>query len=269
MGRYWRRFGTGLCFVGFAGLAWLGSISVLPLINRLSRDPEQGRRRVRRLVSAAFRGLLVVIRWLRVGTVHVEGRQWLAEADGCVVVANHPMYLDMVALAGCLPRATCVVKAAMQRNRWYRHFAIATGYVANDEPTAFLEACARVLERREPLIMFPQGTRCRPGEAMRFRRGAAQVAVRTGCRILPVVIDCQPLALSSGQAWYDVADRPWRLSITFHRPEPLACWGYRAGRPTAIAARDVTRALEDFFTRKLATHECTDGRDQAAHHRGA
>ncbi len=266
MGKYWRVFGTGLCFVGFASLAWLAGISVLPLIARISRDPETGRRRVRGLTSAAFRGLFTVIRGLRVGTLRVEGREWLAEADGCVIVANHPMYLDIVALVGCLPQAACVGKASMWRSRWYRHFAVATGYVANDEPSAFLDACARVLAHGQPLIMFPQGTRSRPGAEPHFQRGAAQVAIRAGCRILPVVIECQPLALGGDQAWYDVADRPWRLVIRFHRPEPLASWGYRAGQPTAVAARRVTRALENFYTRKLAIHDCTDGRDQAAHH---
>lgn len=258
MGRAWRVLGTGFCFLVYGGIAWLAGYTLLPLVNGLSRDHVRGQQRARVLVSLSFRALLTLIRGLGVGRVHIEGEQWLRQAAGCMVVANHPMYLDIVALVARLPHAICVMKAAMQRNRWYRRFAAATGYIANDDTRAFLDDCIAALRRKETLILFPQGTRTRTTEPVRLRRGAAQIAVRSGCPILPVVIRCEPLGLGAGQAWYDAPPRPWQLSVTIYPPRTLADWGSLAGQPDGIAARALTRALEDFFTRKLAIHECTD-----------
>jgi 1-acyl-sn-glycerol-3-phosphate acyltransferase len=106
-----------------------------------------------------------------------------------------------------------------------------------------------------------------PGEPMRFRRGAAQVAVRSGCEILPVLIHCSPPALLKDSHWYQVPDRSWRLLVRFYPPQSLAAFGIRADLPPGVAARHLTRALEDFFKQQIVDHECNDRRTEALHHR--
>ncbi|MCB5532142.1 1-acyl-sn-glycerol-3-phosphate acyltransferase, partial [Erysipelatoclostridium ramosum] len=60
---------------------------------------------------------------------------------------------------------------------------------------------------------FPEGTRSRPGQALKMQRGAAQIALRGGLDITPVRIQCEPLGLYKGQPWWTVAKRPLRFNI--------------------------------------------------------
>jgi len=250
--RAWRTTGTGLCFVGYASLGWLAGITILPLLMLWPGSAADRQRRIRAFVAGSFRALLGAIALLRLGRVEVEGTHWLREAGGKLLVANHPMYLDVVALVGQLPQADCVVKQAMWRNRFYRRFVRAIGYIGNADSVSLMHACVERLRDGHSLILFPEGTRSTPGETLRFHRSAAQIAVRGDCRILPVVIHCEPLALGKHQAWHEVGDRPWRLRLQIGPPRSLAQLGHRPDMPPAVAARHVNRALETLFRERLA-----------------
>lgn len=267
MGKVWRAFGTGLCFFFYAVLTWLASLTVLPLLLVWPGSHQRRERRIRRLASASFGWLLAAIAFLRLGYVDVEGREWLARAQGKLIVATHPMYLDVVALLGLLPQADCVVKNTMWRNPFYRRFVHAIGYISNASATGLIDDCVRSLQRGRTLILFPEGTRTTPGDTVRLQRGAAQVAVRSGCAVLPVIIRCEPLALGKGQAWYQVAHRPWRLTIRFLPPRSLAELGYSTDMPCGVAARHVTQELDKLLTQQLETHEYADRRIETTHNR--
>lgn len=254
-GMLWRKFATGLCFVVYGLVGWLGGLTVLPLIMLWPGSPAVRERRIRSVVSISFRWLLALIAALRVGDVEIEGRQWLDQAGGKLLVANHPMYLDVLALIGVLPQADCVIKRAMWHNRLYRRFVKVSGYVSNGGNVDMVNDCVASLRRGRALILFPEGTRSPPDAPLRFSRGAAQVAVRSRCDVLPVVIRCEPRALGKGQAWHDVADRPWRLRVCICPPQKLTALGWHEDLPHGVAARRVTRAMEDFFTRRLEGHE--------------
>jgi len=267
LGRLWRAIGTGFCFLVYGVLSLVCSISLLPLLMFWPGSAASRERRIRLFVSYSFRLLLGGIAFLGLGTVEVEGEEWLAQADGKLVVASHPMYLDVVALLMLMPFADCVVKSAMLKNPYYRRFVHAAGYISNGDSAAALDACVDSLKRGRALVLFPEGTRTTPGAALHFRRGAAQVAVRSGCRILPVMIHCSPPALTKCLSWWQVPVRPWRLTLRFYPPQELSAFGYRAEQPYGVAARRLTEALQDFFTQQLANHERTDRRTETAHHR--
>lgn len=251
----WRQFGTGLCFVLYGLVAWLGGITVLPLLMLWPASARQRQRRIRALVSLSFRWLLGLIALLRVGDVRLEGREWLAQAEGKLLVANHPMYLDVVALVGLLPQADCVIKGAMRRNPWYRRFVQAIGYISNDGSARLVNDGVAALKKGRSLILFPEGTRSTPGKPLNFYRGAAQIAVRSGCDILPVVIRCEPLALGKHQAWHEVSDRPWRLTLRICPPRTLDDFDWHEAMPHGVAARHVTRAMRAFFVQQLASEK--------------
>lgn len=259
-GRLWRKFGTGLCFALYGVVGWLGGLTVLPLIMLWPGSAAKRERCIRALVSLSFRWLLALIAALRLGHVEIKGRHWLDQADGKLLVANHPMYLDVVALVSLLPQADCVIKRAMWRNPLYRRFVKAIGYISNSGSADLVDDGVASLRRGRTLILFPEGTRSTPGAPLSFSRGAAQVAVRSHSDVLPVVIRCEPLALGKGQAWHDVPDRPWRLQLHVCPPKTLSELGWRQGMPYGVAARHVSRAMEDFFTRRLEMRgEITDG----------
>ena len=267
LGRLWRVLGTGFCFLVYGLFSLLFSVSVLPALMFWPGSAAARERRIRLLVSRSFRLLLGGIAFLGLGRVEVEGAEWLEHAEGKLVVATHPMYLDVVALLMLMPFADCVVKSAMLKNRYYRRFVHAAGYISNGDSAAALEACVDALRRGRSLVLFPEGTRTTTGEPPRFRRGAAQVALRSGCQVLPVMIACTPPALTKSRAWWQVPERPWQLLIRVYPPQDLSAFGYREGMPCGVAARRVTHAMQDFFTQQLANHERTDRRTETAHHR--
>ncbi|HEX7341999.1 MAG TPA: lysophospholipid acyltransferase family protein [Rhodanobacteraceae bacterium] len=260
----WRVFGTGLCFVVYGSLGWLAGLTVLPVLWLWPGSRAARQRRIRRFVGWSFRTLLAAIAGLRLGHVEVEGRHWLDAAGGCLLVANHPMYLDVVALLGLLPQADCVVKQAMWRNRLYRRFVKVIGYIGNASQSGLVNDCVERINRGRPLLLFPEGTRSIPGQPLRFERGAAQIAVRSGCAILPVVIRCEPLALGKLQAWHEVPVRPWVLHVRICPPRTLTDFGWQADMPHGVAARHVNRAMQAFFVRELARSETPRGQRASA-----
>ena len=267
LGRIWRALGTGFCFLVYGLMSLLFSLTVLPVLILWPGDDLVRERRIRTLVSWSFRVLLGGIAFLGLGYVEVEGREWLEQAKGKLVVATHPMYLDVVALLMLMPFADCVVKSAMLKNPYYRRFVRAAGYISNGDSAAALDACVDSLKRGRTLVLFPEGTRTTTGEPPRLRRGAAQVALRAGCQVLPVMIECSPPALTKSRAWWQVPERPWRLLVKFYPPQDLGTLGYCTEMPHGVAARRLTRTLEDFFKQQLTHHEHTDRRPETAHHR--
>jgi 1-acyl-sn-glycerol-3-phosphate acyltransferase len=267
--RGWRAVGTGLCFASYGLCSLIANVTVLPVLLLWPATPQVRQRRTRMFISYTCRALLAAIAGLGLGKVEVEGREWLAHADGRLVVATHPMYLDVVALISLLPTADCVVKSALLRNPFTRNFVKAAGYISNADSVGLVDACIDTLRNGHTLIVFPEGSRSTPGEPTNFKRGAAQIAVRSHCEILPVLIRCLPPALLKSTQWYQVPDRPWRLLIKAYPPQTLAALGHRDELPHGVAARHLTHTLESFFTRQIANHEYPDTRTETAHHRFA
>jgi len=116
LGRLWRMLGTGFCFLVYGLLSLVCSLSILPVLMWWPGDAVAREERIRDFVSWSFTTLLGGISLLGLGFVTVEGREYLAQAKGKLVIATHPMYLDVVALLMLMPFADCVVKSAMLRN---------------------------------------------------------------------------------------------------------------------------------------------------------
>ncbi|HEX7339144.1 MAG TPA: lysophospholipid acyltransferase family protein [Rhodanobacteraceae bacterium] len=252
--RRWRTLTTGLCFVIYGSLGWLTGLIVLPLLLVSSRRPAVRRRRIRAYVGWSFRALLRLITVLGVGSHSMQGAARLRAARGQLIVANHPMYLDAIAILAQVPQTTCVAKPAMWRNPWYRRFVRAIGYLGHGAHDNLVAGGLAELKAGRNVLVFPEGTRSTPGQ-MRFQRGAAQLAVRAGCDIVPVVITCTPLSFGKGQAWHDIPARPWHLHLRVGAPLALAQLDARPDMPHGVAARHVNRALEAWFARELGMVE--------------
>jgi 1-acyl-sn-glycerol-3-phosphate acyltransferase len=267
--RIWRALGTGSCFAGFGLCSLIATPTILPAMLLWPGSPATRQRRIRIFISYSFRTLLAVIAALRLGHVEVQGRESLNHAHGRLLVATHPMYLDVVALISLFPTVDCVVKSSTLRNPFTRYFAKAAGYISNIDSTALVDVCIESMRKGQTLLVFPEGTRSIPGEPLHFKRGAAQIAIRSRCEIMPILIECTPPALLKNTQWYQVPDRPWRLLVKIYPPQSLATLGHIDALPHGLAARRLTRTLENFFNQQLANHEYADPRTETAHHRFA
>lgn len=243
--RAWRLAATGFCFLCFGLGCLLIGLVVLPLLKASSRDRATCARRGQAVIHHSLRGLVRTMCWLRVISLHVRGREHLA-AGAQLIIANHPSLIDVVLLLGLLQHASCIVKGALWRNPFTRGPIAAAGYLPNAGGGAVVDECVAALRRGENLIVFPEGTRTSPAGAIRLRRGAANIAVRAGCPVVPVIIRVSTPLLFRGSRWYAVpATRP-HFEIEVKPAIDVRPYIAR-NRSTPLAARDLTAWLQDLM----------------------
>lgn len=246
-GRLWRIFATALAFAcfGVGGLAlW---VVVFPLQSLWFRDGARRQQAARTVVQAVFR-LFIGWMWL-LGLIRYEirGVEKL-QRRGLLILANHPTLIDVAFLISLVPNASCVVKSTLATHPCTRGPVRATGYICNNPGSDLLMACIDTLAAGSNLIIFPEGTRSQPGQALKMQRGAAQIALRGGLNITPVRISCEPLGLYKGQPWWTVARRPLRFTIEVGDDMPTAPVLAAAGDEHGRAARRLTEGLIRFFS---------------------
>ncbi|MFZ2236864.1 MAG: lysophospholipid acyltransferase family protein [Dokdonella sp.] len=242
--RGWRVFATGLAFATFGlGGVVLGGIGV-PLLHLLVRDRGRRRTLARKAIHSGFR---TFVGWMRLlGVLRYEViDQWRLQRRGLLVLANHPTLIDVVFLISLIPNADCVVRSGLFRNVFTGAMARSADYLCNDSGPGLVENCIESLRAGNNLVMFPEGTRTRPGEPMTLQRGAANVAVRGARNITPVRIRCEPLTLTKGLAWWRVPPR--RAHFTIRVEEDIAIAPFLIEGEEARSARELTRLLHDYF----------------------
>lgn len=247
-GYCWRLVATGACFTVFG----LGGFALWAFLFPVVRFfPGNRSARVRGLIHRSFAAFLRFMECVGVMRLDVVGGDRLRQCGNVLVLANHPTLIDVVALVALMPDASCVVKQALWTNPLLGGVVRAAGYISNSDGDGLIDACAHDLNAGHPLIIFPEGTRSRPGEPLDFQRGAAYIALRSGVPVLPVLIDCTPSTLTKREKWYHIPPRRFVLRIKVLEPLSPAFW-VDPGQPQTIAARKLTQALETFFTRELS-----------------
>jgi len=251
--RVWRTVATGFCFGVFgAGGALIGLVA-LPVLRVTTRDPRTCTRRARTLIRHAFRLFVGLMCALGAISLDVRGAERLRR-KGILALANHPSLIDVVILGGLLPQANCIVKARLWQNVFTRGPVLAAGYISNRESGQLIEECVAALRRGENLLVFPEGTRTPPDGSIRLLRGAAQIAVRAGCPVAPVVIRVSTPHLTKRDAWYRVP--PVRPHYVVEVKDDIDVEGTAGNADRqGLAARRLTAWLQDYFmkeTRHLA-----------------
>jgi 1-acyl-sn-glycerol-3-phosphate acyltransferase len=252
---YWRLLATGGCFAafGFGGLAL--ATCVFPLLFVIPGKTSE--LRARWIIHKSFALFIRLMEVVGIMRLEVIGADRLRRCRNVLVLANHPTLIDVVALISLMPSASCVVKRTLWQNPFLGGVVRAAGYISNSDPEKLIEDCATDLATGQPLIIFPEGTRTSPGKPLRFVRGASYIALKSSKPILPVLIECSPSTLTKREKWYHIPHRRFHLRIEVMEPESANRWVDTNETPT-IAARKLTQSLEEFFTKELARHGCTE-----------
>ncbi|MDN6298188.1 MAG: 1-acyl-sn-glycerol-3-phosphate acyltransferase [Halomonas sp.] len=246
--QYRRGLGTALSFTlfGLGGLV-IGCV-IAPALRLCVRDPARRRYLARELVGHVFRLFIGLMRLLGVLDYRFDGISRLQTRPGRLILANHPSLIDVVFLLGYVPQADCIIKGRLAQNPFTRGPIRAAGYITNCEPDAVLDAARQSLALGNSLILFPEGTRTHPGRPLKFRRGAANIALRTGAQITPVLIRCRPTTLTRGEPWYHIPPRKVHIALQVQDDLPVA---RETDQPTSVRARHLTRELSDYFNHEL------------------
>lgn len=122
----------------------------------------------------------------RIGLEHVP-------QDGpYIVAANHRSFLDPFMIAVIARRPLYyVAKRELFERRWQGWLLNALGAFPVDRGNSdgeMLETARAILARGDSVLIFPEGTRIRPGALGRPRRGVGRLALETGVPVVPVAI---------------------------------------------------------------------------------
>lgn len=205
---------SGLAFLAFysggAIIAWI----LLPLLRRRMREasPQEQQAAVDHLLmmgyrrSLQFMGSLGLMHW---SLPNFEDAQ--LPPGPWVIVANHPTLIDVLFVKATLPGVCVLVKPALFRSPTLRRLLEANGDFkapeAEDQSfgtTGVLDIFVERLAAGRSVLVFPEGTRSPAWRMRRFRRGAAEAAVRAEVPLIPIFVLSDPPVLKKGDKWYDM-----------------------------------------------------------------
>src|SRR3954449_10334225 len=108
------------------------------------------------------------------------------------VAAHHRSFLDPFVI-GCMVRRPMyyVAKKELFRNRLQAWFLNSLGAFPVDRgngDTSMVETAKAILARGDSVLIFPEGTRIRPGALGRPKRGVGRLALESGAPVVPVAV---------------------------------------------------------------------------------
>jgi len=245
----WRLIATGLSFLFFGLGGLVLRVLILPLLGLLPGDALEHRRRARAAIHRAF--YLHVQFMYRTGVLNFrfDGAERLGR-PGQLIVANHPSLIDVVFLIAHIRDANCIVKQGLWHNPCTRGPVTTAQYISNNGSPEMLEQAADVLREGQTLIVFPEGTRTKPGCAPVFHRGAAAIAVRGARMMTPVFISVVPTTLTKAEPWYRIPDR--RINVHIRVGEDIAMDSYTADTAAPIASRRLNEHLHALYAKEFS-----------------
>jgi len=221
-------------------------ILVFPVMCLVFHPRELFRKYGRRFVSASMRSFVSIMHFIGIVNLEIDNREHYRHLSSKIIVANHPSLLDVVMLLSLIPNADCIVNTSLNRNFIVKG-VVRRLYIPNSlDLDNVLQTCAESLKKGNCLIIFPEGTRTpRYGKAI-LRKGAARVALYSGCNIVPVHIGgTDKYGLGKKDPWIGFNPRE-RYIYDINMGAEINPENYRA-LPAPKAVRAITREIAAFL----------------------
>ena len=186
--RYIRRILAKLfCFAFFGICSLILAILLFPIIHIITGFNERRFKIfVRKFNHQYFKIFVKIAELLGAIRLTVENRDSLKNLRSKVVIANHPSLFDVVILFSLIPNANCIVKGELIQNKFIS-LIIKNLYIPNNIPFEDqLEMAKSSMDEGNNLIIFPEGTRSKPGEPWEFKKGAARFALYAQSDVVPI-----------------------------------------------------------------------------------
>lgn len=174
----------------------------------------------------------------------VYGKENVPKTGAFIISPVHRSNLDSPALAPITTRRMRYMgKESLWKRKWSAWYFTAAGGFPVERATAdreALKACIEVLERGEPLVLFPEGTRQVGPVVTEMFDGPAWLACRAQVPILPIGIGGSAVAMGKGQK----LPKPQKITVVVgqpvHPPKPGP-----SGRVPRRGVREMTLELRE------------------------
>lgn len=156
-----------------------------------------------------------------------------APKGGVLVASKHMSMWDTLALYLALEDPAIVLKRELLRIPFYGWYLNKAAAIAIDRGAGadalrrMVHAAEEVLREGRPILIFPEGTRKKPGAAPDYKPGVAGLYGQLG-------VACVPAALDSGVYWRGFWKYPGAITLEFLSPIP-----------SGLKRRDFMARLED------------------------
>jgi len=126
--------------------------------------------------------------------VEIEGAEHIDPGQSYVVVANHQSQFDIPLIYGfCGLDLRWVMKAEIGKLPFIAQGCRAIGHIFidrrnPDQARAAINSAVARLPQGTGVLFFPEGTRSRSGQLIKFRKGAFRVAVDRNLPVLPMTV---------------------------------------------------------------------------------
>ena len=174
----------------------------------------------------------------------LQGFEQLPETGPAILCANHVSFLDSAFLIIQAPRNISFVGKSEYLDSWKtRRLFPALGMIPIDreggeKAQAAMNAAENVLQRGELFGIFPEGTRSRDGMLYKGHTGAARLAMKVDCPILPVgIIGTREIQLP------DTLMPRFRRECTIKIGAPIEVSRYRDRADDHMVLREITDEL--------------------------
>jgi glycerol-3-phosphate dehydrogenase (NAD(P)+) len=203
--------------------------------------------RTRLLARARKRGVNRLVYWLARSVLQPFfivyfrmrriGREHIPASGPLIIAANHRSFMDPFVIGMMLRRPTYfVAKTELFRNPFIAWLLSSLGAFpverGHGDRDAMITARA-ILDRGDVVVIFPEGTRTRPGALGAPKRGVGRLALETGAPVVPIAL----IGTEAVRRGWRI--RPHRVSIRAGRPLRFP----QVDEPSPNLARAVTSRL--------------------------
>lgn len=245
---YQRLLSTAIAYTAF-GLGGVCIYLCYPILQVLPFSVDNKRRYGRRLIHHSFRFFIFLMKALGIYTYEVHDSEKITQ-PGQLIVANHPSLIDVVFLLSLIPETNCIVRGGLIRNPFTRGPLKTADYIVNEDPEQLIADCADTLKKGHSVLIFPEGTRTKPNQPLNFKKGTANIALRSQTDLTPVVITCQPPMLQKGVKWYHIPRRRPHFIIAVQKPFLLQPY-LEDNHVLSVKSRRLNKDLCNYFTHAI------------------